>query len=128
MRSLLIAALLVAGCSAGTRSPVGAVRALAEAAVDGDRDAAWRLLGSATRKKLADHAKRTAELSGQREVPAKEMLAVGWFAPRFRVHDVREVSRTGGDHALVEVRGANEGEVERIDCVREAGAWKVELP
>ncbi len=124
----LSALALVAGCSAGTRSPAGAVRALAEAAVDGDRDAAWRLLGPATRKRLADNAKRTAELSGQREVPAKGMLAVGWFAPRFRVHDVREVSRTGGDHALVEVRGASDGELERVDCVQEAGAWKVELP
>jgi hypothetical protein len=127
MRSWMLAALMVTGCSAGTRSPVGAVRALAEAAVDGDRDAAWRLLGPATRKKLSDNAKRTAEMSGQREVPAKEMLAVGWFTPRFRVRDVREVSRTGGDHALVEVRGAGDQEIDRIDCVRENGAWKVEL-
>jgi len=40
----LVVALLLGGCSAGTRSPVGAVRALAEAAQAGDRAEVWRLV------------------------------------------------------------------------------------
>jgi hypothetical protein len=124
--AVLAGALLWLGCSAGTRSPAGAVHALVEAAAEGDRDAAFRLLGPATRARLGVAAKRTAELSGQRELAPRELLAVGWFPPRFHVREVHELSRTGA-HALVEVRGAQEGEVERIDCVNEAGAWKVEL-
>jgi len=127
-RLAVVSALLLGACSAGTRSPEGAVHALIEAAADGDRPAAFRLLGPATRTRLAASARRTAELSGQRELPAHEMLAVGWFPPRFHARTVREVSRTGGDHALVEVRGDHDGELERVDCVREQGAWKVELP
>jgi hypothetical protein len=127
MRALVLAGLLLAGCSAGTRSPEGAVRALTEAAADGDRAAVLKLLGPATRKKLEEAAQRAAVQSGRRAMGPGEALAVGWFPPKFRAVKVREVSRTGGDHALVEVTGAG-GERERVDCVRADGAWRVELP
>lgn len=122
----LLALVLAAGCSAGTRSPEGAVRAFAEAAADGDRAAVWKLLGPATRKKLEDDARHAAEVSGRRAMKPEEMLAVGWFPPRMRVDDVREVAREHG-RATVEVVGKN-GERESVSCVDEGGAWKVELP
>ncbi len=118
--------LLGLGCNAGTRSPEGAVRAFAEASSDGDREGAWRLLGPATRGKLESDARRAAELSGRRPLKPAEMLAVGWFPPRFRADDVRELARTGAD-ATVEVRGAR-GERETVRCVRVDGDWRVELP
>jgi hypothetical protein len=59
-------------------------------------------------------------------VPAEQMLAVGWFAPRWQPDDFREQSR-GGDRAVVEVLGAH-GEKETVECARVGGEWKVELP
>src|SRR5262245_57947204 len=122
----LLVLVLAAGCSAGTRSPEGAVRAFAEAAADGDRPAVWKLLGPSTRKKLEDDARHAAEVSGRRAMKPEEMLAVGWFPPKLRVDDVREVTREHG-RATVEVTGRN-GERESVTCVNEGGAWKIELP
>jgi len=124
--ALLVGLGLGPGCSAGTRSPEGAVRAFAEAAADGDRAATWRLLGPATRRKLEAEAQHAAELSGRRAMKPEEMLAVGWFPPKVRLDEVRELSRDGA-RATVEVIGKN-GERETIACVNEGGAWKVELP
>jgi hypothetical protein len=126
LKHAALAALLLSGCGAGTRSPEGAVHALGEATREGDREAVYRLLGPATRARLTDDARRAAQLSGRREVPPDEMLAVGWFPSRFRLTDARTVERRG-DHATVEVAGAH-GERERVECVLIGGAWKIELP
>jgi hypothetical protein len=126
MRVLVAAAALALGCGAGTGSPAGVVRALAEASADGDRDQVWRLLGPATRARLEADAARAAEQSGRRALPASEMLAVGWFAPRFRPREVRELERAAG-RATVEVRGEH-GEREAVSCVHVDGQWRVELP
>jgi len=123
---VLVAALLASACTAGTRSPEGAVRALGEAAADGDRGAVWRLLGPATRARLEADAKHAAEMSGRRAMKPEEMLAVGWFPPKLHATEVRELSRDG-DRATVEIVG-KDGEREQLGCVRVAGAWKVELP
>ena len=117
---------VLSGCSAGTRSPVGAVRALTEAAQAGDRAEVWRLVGPRTRARLTADAQRAGVLAGRRPAPGEQMLAVGWFAPRFTAEQVEELSRNG-DRATVEVRGAH-GEREQVECVRVDGEWKVELP
>lgn len=117
---------MMVGCSAGTRSPVGAVRAFAEAAQAGDRAEVWRLIGPATRAKLTEDAKRAGALAGRRPVPPEQMLAVGWFSPKYQADKVRELSRSG-DHAQVEVIGPK-GEWQEVTCVRVEGQWKVELP
>jgi hypothetical protein len=122
----LALALLLTACGAGARSPVGVVRTLAEAAQAGERAEVYQLLGPATRAKLDADARRAAALSGRRAVPPEEMLAVGWFAPRFALDDVRELERSG-ERATVEVRG-QKGERQRITCVRDGGQWRVELP
>ena len=64
---LVAIALLLAACG-GARSPDGAVRALAEAAEAGDRDAVYALLGPATRARLATDAERAAQAAGRREI------------------------------------------------------------
>jgi hypothetical protein len=129
LRKLLagaLCAILLGGCSAGTRSPVGAVHTLIEASLDGDRGAVWRLIGPATRARLRASAQRAAEMSGRRAIEPEELLAVGWLPPRFHVDEVRELERSG-DHSTVEVRGTS-GERETVACVRVDGAWKIELP
>lgn len=126
MRWALVCLLSLAGCSAGTRSPEGAVRALIEAGATGDREDAWRLLSSGTRRRLESDARRAAMTASRRDLQAIDLLAVGWFPARFHVADVREVERSG-DHAVVEVRGTQD-ERERLSCVREDGRWKVEVP
>jgi hypothetical protein len=126
-RGLVLAVIcLSAGCTAGTRSPEGVVRALAEAATDGDRGRVWELLGPETRARLTAAASRAAELGGRRGGRPEEALAVGWFPPRMHLEQVREVERVG-DRATVEVRGRHGGRQE-VTCVRVAGGWKVELP
>jgi hypothetical protein len=120
-----LAFVVAAGCGA-TRSPDGAVRALAEAAEAGDRDAVWALLGPATRARLTADAERASQGSGRRDLLPRDLLAAGWSAPRWKIADVDVVARAG-DHATVEVRGKN-GERETLSCLLASGAWKVELP
>jgi hypothetical protein len=118
--------VLLAGCNAGTRSPAGAARALAEASQAGDRAAVWRLLGPKTRARLEADAARAGVLAGRRPVPPEQMLAVGWFTPRWQPEEFHVRSRSG-DQAVVEVVGPH-GESETVDCTRVGGEWKVELP
>jgi hypothetical protein len=125
VRWLALAVVVAAGCGA-TRSPDGAVRALAEAAEAGDRDAVWALVGPATRARLTADAERAAQASGRRDLLPRDMLAAGWSAPRWKLTDVDVVVRAG-EHATVEVRGKN-GERETLSCVQVGGAWRVELP
>jgi hypothetical protein len=105
---------------------VGVVRALGEAAQAGERAEVWRLLGPKTRARLQADAQKAGALAGTRPAPAEQMLAVGWFAPRFVAEEVEEVSRSGAE-AVVEVRGGH-GEHETVGCTRVEGEWKVELP
>jgi hypothetical protein len=107
-------------------SPADAVRAFSEAARSGAQHEVWRLLGPKSRDRITADAQRAAELSGRRALPAESLLAVGWSPPKFRVAEIRERT-VQGDRALVEVRGPA-GEVALVDCVREGGAWKIELP
>jgi hypothetical protein len=122
---LLVALVLVAGCG-GARTPEGAVRALAEAAESGDRDAVWTLLGPATRARLAGDADRAKAAAGRREIVGRDLLAAGWSPPRWRAASFDVIARAG-DRATVEVRGAAH-ERETVTCVVVDGKWQVELP
>lgn len=124
--TLVAVLLLVVGCGGPGRSPESAVRALAEAAEDGDVDAVMKRLGPSTRARLEADARRAAEQAGRRELDAKDLLAAGWTTPRFRLVEVRLVERR--DHrAVVQTRGSH-GESERVELVEEPDGWKVELP
>jgi hypothetical protein len=125
VKTLALALILVAGCGRGG-SPGAAVQALAEASREGDTARAWELLGPRTRARLEADAHLAAQQAGRRALPPSELLAAGWTPPRFELERVRELSRDDAS-ALVEVRGPR-GEVERVELVREAGQWKVELP
>ncbi len=122
---LVGATLATTGCSAGTRSPAGAVRALAEAAANGDRDAVYALVGPRTRARLESGAATAAQLSGRRRVRAVELLGVGWFPPTFTLADAKELSRQGNT-ATVQV-SSRQGQTALTTCIKENDAWKVEL-
>jgi hypothetical protein len=119
-------ALAPSACDTGARSPEGAVRALAEAAESGDRDAVWTLLGPATRARLSSDAERAAQVAGRRELRGRDLLAAGWSPPRWRAVDIDVLARSS-DRATVEVRGPGH-ERERLTLVRAGGQWQVELP
>jgi hypothetical protein len=123
--ALLLLLPLVAGCG-GVRSPEGAVRALAEAAEAGDRDAVYALLGPATRARLQADAERAAQAAGRREIGPKDLVAAGWSPPRWRAAEFDVLTRAG-ERATVEVRGPAH-ERETLACVRVDGQWRVELP
>jgi hypothetical protein len=127
MSKLPVAALffVAAGCG-GARSPEGAVRALAEAAEAGDRDAVYALLAPTTRARLTAEADRAARAAGRREIGAVDLVAAGWSPPRWRAAEFDVLSRSG-ERATVEVRGAAR-ERETLSCVRVDGQWRVELP
>jgi hypothetical protein len=126
MKFLIALLLATAACDSGGRSPEGAVRALAEAAESGDRDAVWALLGPATRARLGSDAQNAAQAAGRRELRGRDLLAAGWSAPRWRAREIEERGRSG-DTATVEVRGPGR-ERETLTCVRTSGQWQVELP
>lgn len=125
MKALLFSVVVAAGCG-GARSPEGAVRALAEAAESGDRDAVWTLLGPATRARLAADAERAKAAAGRREIVGRDLLAAGWSPPRWRAAAFDVIGRSG-DRATVEVRGAAH-ERETVSCLLVDGKWQVELP
>ena len=125
-RVALVGAVALAAACGGTRSPDGAVRALAEAAESGDRDAVYDLLGPATRARLAADAEHAASAAGRRELGPKDLVAAGWSTARWRAVDFDVLARAG-DHATVEVRGAGH-ERETVSCVLVDGNWRVELP
>jgi hypothetical protein len=121
------AVLLLAACGGSARTPSAAVRALDEAARDGDLERVMKLIGPQTRARLEVDARLAGEQAGRRRVSPSELLAVGWRPPRFSADEVREVARAG-DEATVEVRGRCLGCEQTVRVVREGPAWKVELP
>ena len=125
MKELALAAVLFAAACGGARSPEGAVRALAEAAESGDRDAVYALFGPATRARLASDAERAAQAAGRREIGARDLVAAGWSPPQWHAVDFDVLTRSG-DRATVEVRGAAH-ERETVVCVLVGGQWRVEL-
>jgi hypothetical protein len=124
-RAVVLVVLAVAAACGGTRSPDGAVRALAEAAEAGDRDGVYALLGPATRARLTSDAERAAQAAGRRELGPTDLVAAGWSPPKWHAVDFDVLTRAG-DRATVEVRGAAH-ERETVTCVLVGGQWRVEL-
>jgi hypothetical protein len=125
VRLVVVAVVLACAACSGARSPEGAVRALAEAAESGDRDALYALLGPATRARLGADADRAAQAAGRRELGPKDLVAAGWSPPHWRAVDFDVLTRAG-DRATVEVRGPGH-ERETVSCVLVDGQWRVEL-
>lgn len=97
--------------------------------VHGDRKAAraaYELLWSDATRNLAERAKRASDVAG-RELAPEEMLPPSRFSLNHK--PIRYQARIDGDWAEVSVTAEN-GSVDHVKCVREAGKWRVvlELP
>ena len=85
---------------------------------------AYGLLGPRARGNLKERAERASRGQGKRFEP-HEMLAEARFGLRFRTRSM--ATRIEGDEATVDVMGESPDEKASVKCVRENGAWRVEL-
>ena len=128
--TLSFGALLVACTrSAPDSTPEGAVRLFIEKMETSADDPtamkeAYGLLGPRARGNLKERAERASRGQGKRFEP-HEMLAEARFGLRFRTRSM--ATRIEGDEATVDVMGESPDEKASVKCVRENGAWRVEL-
>ena len=120
-----LAALFLNACD-NRHAPTSAVRAFAQAAREGSSEQVMHLIGPATRSRLEADARLAAKQGGRYEVNSRELIALGWTTPRFRIEDVYEIERRG-EKSRVAVSGKN-GAREEVSLVKEADGWKIELP
>ena len=85
---------------------------------------AYALLGPRARANLKERAERASRGQGKRFEP-HEMLAEARFGLRFRTKSM--ATRIEGEEASVEILGESPDEKATVKCVRENGAWRVEL-
>ena len=85
---------------------------------------AYALLGPRARANLKERAERASRGQGKRFEP-HEMLAEARFGLRFRTKSM--ATRIEGDEASVEILGEGPDEKAAVKCVRENGAWRVEM-
>jgi hypothetical protein len=129
-RAFLLASLCVAcSRSAPDSTPEGAVRLFIEKMETSADDPlamkeAFGLLGPRARANLKERAERASRGQGKRFEP-HEMLAEARFGLRFRTKTM--ATRIEGDEANVDVMGEGPEEKASVKCVRENGAWRVEL-
>jgi hypothetical protein len=115
--------------SAPDSTPEGALRLFIEKMETSADDPtamkeAFGLLGPRARANLKERADRASRGQGKRFEP-HEMLAEARFGLRFRTKAM--ATRIEGDEAFVDVMGEGPDEKATVKCVRENGAWRVEL-
>ena len=101
------------------------MRALVASARAGDRAAVIARIGPRTRARLMDDARVASEQAGRRRIAPGDLLVIGWAPPSEEEPTLRTVEENG-DRAVVELR--SRASSERLEVVREADGWKVELP
>jgi hypothetical protein len=123
----LAAAVAGRGCSAEDETPTGVVRAFAQAARAGDREAIFELLGPQTRQRLTEAARRATHLvGGSRRFEPLDLISVGRMGER-SVPQRFEMRQQGARAATVEAVDVS-GNRSSITVVRVEGGWRVELP
>ncbi len=85
---------------------------------------ALELLSEASRAELAERAARASVVAGGTVAP-EDMLAPSYFLTEYPA--TRFVAEEDGDRARVAILGATPTERRVVDCVREEGAWRVDL-
>lgn len=129
------AAVAGRGCSVDDDSPEGAARAFAAAAKAGDRAAIHKLLGPATRARLARATKRATDLvGGAKRFDELDLIGLGSPLETFVVNEFIVKGRiaaadSGGerDVTIVELVDGN-GRRSQLTMVEVAGSWRVEVP
>ena len=123
----LAAAVAGRSCRVAPPGPDVAVRAMINAAKTGDRDAVFELLSPATRARLEAEARHATDLVGAAQrYTAKDLISIGDSAGEGGGPTDITVLSQRGDHAVVEV-ASPEGR-SRLELVRVAGAWRIDLP
>ena len=128
---LLALALSLLGCgrSLPNSTPEGAVREFVEqlSVFEGrpsDADALFELLSERGKQNLRTRAERYGAASG-RQISPSAMLVASRVVPAFVPRTY--LARLSGDEAVVEIRGVTPTERAELPCVREQGAWRVDL-
>ncbi|HQP34650.1 MAG TPA: hypothetical protein PLI95_05715 [Polyangiaceae bacterium] len=130
--ALLSIALLSVACSRRRpdSTPEGVVREWIERMqrVHGEPEAAraaFELLSQEAKANLEERARRASAATGRKMAP-EQMIAPSRFSVRFPPRQL--TARIAGDRAIVEAVGADpEVEHAAIPCVRESGAWRIDL-
>jgi hypothetical protein len=130
-RVFLTSLVFLVACSRSLpdSTPEGAVRLFIEKMETSADDPtamkeAYALLGPRARSNLKERAERASRGQGKRFEP-HEMLAEARFGLRFRTKSM--ATRIEGEEANVEILGEGPDEKATVKCVRENGAWRVEL-
>ena len=90
-----------------------------------DARAAYELLSQSSKANLQERARRASAATGRKMEP-EQMIVPSRFSLRFVPRQF--VARVAGDRAIVEAVGSDpEIEHASIPCVREEGAWRIEL-
>ncbi len=121
--------LSAAGCTAGDRSPVGAVREfLKQSSMLNSDQAVFDLLGPKTRARLEQVAGKTTTLmGGRRRVTAAKMFLLGLADPPYKVGKIT-LQRKQGDRAWVKLEDKKKKYTEIWQLVKVDGRWRIELP
>src|SRR4029453_1862216 len=95
MRALLLAGLLLGGCSGGGegRSPEAAVRSLVSAARGGDRATVLQRLGPKTRAPIEALQQSTRHTGGRLLTKPEDFLSVGSAPPPWEVANMRTLRK-----------------------------------
>lgn len=125
----LVAVSALPGCDARRHdsTPEAAVRELCDrlARMSGDPKtsrAVFDMLSKSTQENLEARARRYGAASGKNIAPAA-MLAPSSLVEQWGARELR--ATIVGTHALVEVKGLQEGQRTDIRCVYEDGGWRV---
>ena len=128
---VVLLAFAASACSrsAPDSTPEGALRLFIEKMETSSDDPsamkeAYALLGPHARANLKERAERASRGQGKRFEP-HEMLAEARFGLRFRTKAM--ATRIEGEEATVQIAGEGPDEKATVKCVRENGAWRVEL-
>jgi len=126
--AFLVSSTLLAGCSdsAARLDPEATAASFVAAVRNGDRAAAFRLLGPRTRERLQEALNGAKRVSGRLELKPHDFLAVGLAAPAWEPSDFELIEKSGA-RAVVSVQSSASDRYD-LPLLNENGYWRIELP
>jgi hypothetical protein len=121
-------AVAVAGrsCRVSQPGPEAAVRDMLRAAMTGDRDTVYDLLGPETHKRLEAEARRASDMVGATlRYTAKDLVSLGSSEGVIPPSDITVLEETDDSAVVLVVRGEDRA---TMQLVRSDDRWLVEIP